>query len=141
MMNRPVMAGEAFLVADFFVKKSHRGRVACRTLSGEHRVRGRQGPSRIHAAVFANPIPRDPQDGEGQGRDGKQKSPMAQRALPLEIIEVDSLRKFLSCPCSRQEWWSSSFAIRKIHFKCIGRFVRWSFSSDMSRDSPEGFSL
>src|SRR5579863_1381276 len=102
VMNRPVMAREALLIAYFFVEKSHRGRMASGALLGENRVRGRQGPGGIYSAVLANSIPRDPQDGERQGRDGNQKSPVAQRAWPLEIIEVDALREFFGCACSRQ---------------------------------------
>lgn len=109
VMQGPVMAREAFLVVDHFAVKTKVGHVAGGTLLRENRVRGGQASGGVHAAVAANRIPRDPQDGQRRRRNGKQKSPAAQRARPLEIVEIDALREFLGCACSRQEPGSFAF--------------------------------
>ena len=102
VMQGAVMAREALLVDGFFVVKTQVGQVAGGTLLGENCVRGGQTSRGIHAAVVANAIPRDPQDGERRRHNGKQKSPAAQRARSLEVVEIDALREFLGCACSRQ---------------------------------------
>lgn len=66
-------------------------------------MRGRQIPGGINAPVAAKAEPRKVQNREYWRGNGKQESPAAQRALPLEIVEVDSLREFLGCACARQE--------------------------------------
>ena len=131
VMHRAVMAREALLVDDLCVVKTQVGQMAGRTLLGQNRVRGGQTSGGVHAAVAADAVPRDPQDGERRRRNGKQKSPAAQRARPLEIVEIDALREFLGCACSRQEFWPSSVLNSKAGYKCNIRFVGRSFSSDI----------
>ena len=131
LMHGAVMAREALLVDDLGLVKTQVGLVAGRTLLGENRVRGGQTSGGIHAAVAANAIPRDPQNGERRRRNGKQKSPAAQGARPLEIVEIDALRKLLGCACSRQEFWPSSVFNTKACYKCNMLFVGRSFSSDI----------
>jgi hypothetical protein len=103
VMQGAVMARETFLIDYFLVVKTQIGQMAGGALPGENRVCGGQASGGVHAAVAANAIPGDPQDGERQCRNGKQKSPAAQRARPLEIVEIDALRELLGCACSRQE--------------------------------------
>jgi hypothetical protein len=109
VMQWAVMAREAFLVDDFCVVKTQVGQMAGRTLPGKNGVRGGQASGGVHTAVAANAVPRDPQNGERRRRDRKQKSPAAQRARPLEVVEVDALREFLGCACSRQKPYSFPF--------------------------------
>ena len=106
VMQGAVMARKALLVDDLCVVETQGGQVARGTLLRENRVRGRQASGGVHSAVAANAIPRNPQDGERRRRNGKQKSPAAQRTGSLEIIEIDALREFLGCACSRQEYLS-----------------------------------
>ena len=138
MMDRAVMAREALLVDNLCAVKTKVGRVAGGTLLGENRVRGGQAPRGVHASVAANAIPCDPQDGQRQRRNGKQEPPAAQRARSLEVIEIDALREFLGCACSRQEFWSSSAHNSKACDKCSMRIVGRSFSSDVCRISNCG---
>ena len=138
VMQGAVMACEALLVDDFGVVKAQVGQMAGGTLLRENRVRGGQPSGGVHAAVAANAVPRDPQDGEHRRRSGKQKSPAAQRARSLEIIEIDALREFLGCACSRQEFGPSSLLNLKACYKCNMRFVGRSFSSDICGFSDFG---
>src|SRR5580704_9824589 len=103
LMQGAVMAREALLVDDLGLVKTQVGLVAGGTLLGEHRMRGGQGSRGVHAAVAANAVPCDRQDGQRRSRNSKQKTPVAQRARPLEIVEIDALRELLGCSCSRQE--------------------------------------
>jgi hypothetical protein len=64
VMHSPVMAGQAFLVDYFFIVKTKRGYVARGTLFGENRMRGRQIPGGVDAAVAAKAEPRDAQNCE-----------------------------------------------------------------------------
>jgi hypothetical protein len=132
------MAREALLVDDFCFVKAQVGQMAGRTLLGEDGVRGGQASGGIHAAVAANAVPRDPQNGERRRRNGKQKSPAAQRARPLEIVEIDALRELLGCACSRQEFWPSLVFNTKACYKYNLRFVGRSFSSDIYSFSNYG---
>jgi hypothetical protein len=97
------MASEAFLVDHFFVVKTQIGQMAGGALSSENRVRGGQASCGVDAAIAANGIPRNPQDRDRRGNDGKQKSPAPQWTRPFEVVEIDPLREFLGCACSRQE--------------------------------------
>jgi hypothetical protein len=106
VMDGAVMARETFLIADLFIEKTPRGGVAGGTPLRENGVRGGQASGRVNATVATNAIPGNPEDGEGQRCDRKPQSPAPQRARPLEIVEIDALREFLGCTCSRQEFRS-----------------------------------
>ena len=101
VMNGAVVAGEAFLVGDFLAEKSRLRDVARGALPGQHRVRGRQRARRINAPVAAHSVPREPHERERRQRHRQPKRPASQRARPLEIFQVDPLREFLGCACSR----------------------------------------
>jgi hypothetical protein len=131
VMHGAVVAREALLVVDLCFVKTKVGQMAGRTLLGENRVRGGQTSGGIQAAVASDAIPRNPQNGERRRRNGKQKSPAAQWARSLEIVEIDALREFLGCACSRQEFWPSLVFNTKACYKYNLRFVGRSFSSDI----------
>ena len=107
VMQGTVMARDALLVDDLGVVGTQVSQMAGRTLLGENGVRGGQASGGVHAAVAANAVPRDPQDRKRGRRNGKQKSPAAQRVRSLEIVEIDALREFLGCACSRQGFSAS----------------------------------
>jgi hypothetical protein len=128
VMQGAVMARDALLVDDLCIVKTQVGQMAGRTLLCEDGVRGGQASGGVHAAVAADAVPRDPQEGERRRHNGKQKSPAAQRARSLEIVEIDPLRELLGCACSRQEFWPSSVLNSKACYKYNMRFVSRSFS-------------
>src|SRR5216683_2681285 len=101
VMNRSVVAREAFLIGDLLAEKACLRDVAGGALSGQHGVRGGQASRRVHSAVASYAIPSKPQHREGQENHRDQKSPTAQRTGSLEILQVDSLRQLLGCARSR----------------------------------------
>jgi hypothetical protein len=101
LMNGPVMAGEAFLIGNFLVEKSGLGCVARCALPRQHCMRSRQRPRRIDASIAAHAVPGKPHKRKRRQRCGQYKSPVPQRARPLKIFQVDALREFFSCACSR----------------------------------------
>jgi hypothetical protein len=107
LVNRSVMAGQAFLVRNFLAEKSNLGDVAGHALFGQDCVRWGQSASRIDAPVGANGVPPNPDNRERRQRQRKQKSPSPQRTSPLEILEVNSLREFFGCARS----WHDSFVL------------------------------
>ena len=103
VMNRPVVAGQTFLVGDLLAEKSRLRDVAGGALLGQHGVCGGQASRRVHAAVAPQSVPGKPHNRKRRESRRKQEAPVAQRMRPFEIIQVDALREFFSCACSRHE--------------------------------------
>jgi hypothetical protein len=97
LVNCTVMASQTFLVGNFLAEKSGLRDVAGRALAGQHGVRRRERAGGIDAPVSTDGVPRQPDNRERGQRQRKQKFPSSQRASPLEILEVNSLRELFGC--------------------------------------------
>jgi hypothetical protein len=101
VMHRRVVASQTSRITDLCRKHARRLHVARRTLRRQHRVRLAHPPARIHARVPRESVPRNPNHGQRRQPHTQPELRALQPSRPLEIIQVDPLRQFLSCSCSR----------------------------------------
>ena len=101
VMHRAVVTSQTSRIASLRRKRSRRPHMARRALRFQHRVCRTHPPARIHARVPRKSVPSNPNQHKRRQPHAKPKFRALQPRRPLEIIQVDPLRQFLSCSCSR----------------------------------------
>ena len=101
VMQRRVVAGQTSRITGLSRKRARRLEMARLTLRFQYRVRLAHPSARIHARVPRKSVPRDPNQCQRRHPHTQPKLRALQPSRPLEIIQVDPLRQFLSCSCSR----------------------------------------
>jgi len=101
VMQRRVVTSQTSGVTDLCRKRARRLHMASRTLRLQHRVRLAHPPARIHTRIPRESVPRNPNQGQHRQPRTQPKLRALKPSRSLEIIQVDPLRQFLSCSCSR----------------------------------------
>ena len=93
MMSRAIVAGDAGVVGGFGGKRSRRAYVAGGALFSEYGMGPRQAATGVDAMVAGESTPDDPEKRKQRQRETEPKLGALGRRRPLEIIEVDALRR------------------------------------------------